>query len=57
MAVTNEVRMPNNKAETETDYLITTTVLQVIISLKLRCKGDKNEVDVKVVNKRVIFIK
>lgn len=57
MAVTNEVRMPNNKAETETDYLITTTVLQVIISLKLRCKGDKNEVDVKVVNKCVIFIK
>lgn len=57
MAVTNEVRMPNNKAETETDYLITTTVLQVIISLKLRCKGDKNEVDVKVVNKSVIFIK
>lgn len=57
MAVTNEVRMPNNKAETETDYLITTTVLQVIISLKLRCNGDKNEVDVKVVNKCVIFIK
>lgn len=57
MAVTNEVRMPNNKAETETDYLITTTVLQVIISLKLRCKGDKNEVGVKVVNKCVIFIK
>ena len=57
MAVANEVRMPNNKAETETDYLITTTVLQVIISLKLRCKGDKNEVDVKVVNKCVIFIK
>lgn len=57
MAVTNEVRMPNNKAETETDYLITTTVLQVIISLKLRCKGDENKVDVKVINKCVIFIK
>lgn len=57
MAVTNEVRMPKNKAETETDYLITSTVLQVIISLKLRCKGDENKVNVKVINKCVIFLK
>ena len=43
MAVTNNVRMPKNKAETENDYLITTTVLRVIIPWNLDAKEMKTK--------------